>query len=96
MSHELYSIIMEIIYIYIYNKLCQTLCVFSQMKATKHIIQDFHSVAWVMPQEWDFGALGCPGGQKKFFFSNMVMWHIKSMVMTSTTEGMLNFHSGSN
>ena len=30
----------------------------------------FHSVAWVMPQGWDFGALGCPGRQKKFFFKH--------------------------
>ena len=27
----------------------------------------FYSVAWVMPQGWDLGALGCPGGQKNFF-----------------------------
>ena len=47
--------------------LYQTLCVFSQMKDTKHIRQDFHSVADVMPQRWDLGALGCPGGQKMFF-----------------------------
>ena len=39
---------------------------FSQMKDTKHIRQYFYSVAWVMPQGWDFWALGCPGGQKKF------------------------------
>ena len=31
------------------------LCVFSQMKDTKHTTQDFHSVAWVMPHGWDFG-----------------------------------------
>ena len=55
--------------------LYQTLCVFSQMKDTKHIRRDFHSVAWVMPKGSDLGALGCPGGQKKI--SNMVMWHIK-------------------
>ena len=30
--------------------LYQTLCVFSQMKDTKHIRRDFHSVALVMPQ----------------------------------------------
>ena len=30
------------------------------------------------------GTQGCPGGQ--FFFSNMVMWHIKSTGMTSRTE----------
>ena len=37
------------------------------MKDTKHIRCDFHSVAWVMPKGWDFGAMGCPGGQKKKF-----------------------------
>ena len=31
----------------------------------------------------DFGALGCPEGQKN---SNMVMWYIKSTGMTSKTE----------
>ena len=40
--------------------LYQTLCVFSQMKDTTHIWRDFHSVAWVMPQGWSFGALGVP------------------------------------
>ena len=35
-------------------------CVFSQMNGTKHIRQDFHYVALVMPQGWDFGALGVP------------------------------------
>ena len=64
----------------------QTLCVFSQMKDTKHIRQDFHSVAWVMPQGWDFGALAVPRWSKKKIFSNMVMWHIKSTGMTSRTE----------
>ena len=44
----------------------------------------FYSVAWVTPQGWDFGALGAPRGS--IFFSNMVMWHIKSMGMTSRTE----------
>ena len=42
--------------------LYQTLCVFSQMKDTKHIRRNFYSVAWVMPQGWDFGALGVPRG----------------------------------
>ena len=46
--------------------------------------RDFYS-AWVMPQGWDFGALRVPRGSK-FFFSNMVMWHIKSTGMTSRTE----------
>ena len=47
-----------------------TLCVFSQMKDTKHIRRDFHSLAWVVPQGWDFGALGCQGGQKFTFFKH--------------------------
>ena len=42
--------------------LYQTLCVFSQMKNTKHIRRDFHYVACVMPQGWDFGVLEVPGG----------------------------------
>ena len=40
---------------------------FSQMKDTKHIKRDFRSVAWGMPQGWDFGALGVPRGSKKYF-----------------------------
>ena len=36
---------------------------------------------------WDFGALGVPRvGGGAIFFSNMVMWHIKSMGMTSRTK----------
>ena len=51
--------------------LYQTVCVFSQMKDTIHIRRDFYSVAWVMPQGWDLGALGCPAlGSKKFFFKH--------------------------
>ena len=39
------------------------LCVCShKRKIKKHIRQDFYSVAWVMPQGWDFGALGVPRG----------------------------------
>ena len=49
----------------------------------------FHSVAWVMPQGWDILALGVP---KWSFFSNMVMWHIKSMVMIGRTECKKKFH----
>ena len=33
----------------------QTLFVFTQIKDIKHIDQNFHSVTWVMPQEWDLG-----------------------------------------
>ena len=47
--------------------LFQTLRAFSQMKDTKHIRRVFYSVAWVMPQGWDFGALGVPRGSIYFF-----------------------------
>ena len=50
----------------------------------------FYSIAWVMAQGWDFGALGCPGGS--ILFSNMVMWHIKSTGMTSRTECKQHVH----
>ena len=38
------------------------------MKYTKHIGRDFNSVALVMPQGLDFGALGVPRGS--FFFKH--------------------------
>ena len=47
------------------------------MKDTTHMRPDFYSVAWAMPPGWDFGALGVPRGSQ-FFFSNMVIWLIKS------------------
>ena len=62
--------------------LYQSLCVFSQMKDTKHIRRDFHSVARIMPQGWDFRALGVPRGVN-FFSSNMVIWHIKPTGMAN-------------
>ena len=40
------------------------------MKGTKHIRQNFYSVAWVMPQDWDFVALGVPRGSNNFFFKH--------------------------
>ena len=39
------------------------LYVFSQIEDIKHTKGNFHSIAWVMPQGWDFGALGYPGAQ---------------------------------
>ena len=41
-----------------FNILYQTLSVFSQIKGRKHIEQNFHSVAGIMPQGWDLGVLG--------------------------------------
>ena len=46
--------------------LYQTLCVFSQIKDTKYTGRDSYSVAWVMPNGCDFGALGVPMGQTFF------------------------------
>ena len=41
------------------------------MKDIKHIRLNFHSITLVMPQGWDFGALGVPrGGFKKIFFKH--------------------------
>ena len=40
------------------------------MKDTKHIRWDFHYEAWVMPQGWDFGALGVPRWSKKVIFQH--------------------------
>ena len=37
------------------------------MKDTKHIRWDFHSVAWVMPEGWDFRV---PRGSKNIFFKH--------------------------
>ena len=46
------------------------------MKDTKHIRQDFHSVAWVMPQGWHFGVLGVPRGVIFFFKHGHVAYQI--------------------
>ena len=65
-------------------KYIKTLCVFSQMKDTKHIRSDIHPVAlvffffqysaWpslkVVPQGWNFGELGMPRGSKFIFFKH--------------------------
>ena len=53
-----------------------------QMKYTKHIRRVFNSVTLVMPQGWDFEALGVPrGGGQIFFFlsgiSNRRGWRAK-------------------
>ena len=40
------------------------------MKDTEHIRRDLYSVPWVMPQGWDFGALGVPRGSKKIIFEH--------------------------
>ena len=45
----------------------QTLCVLSQLKDIKHIRWDFHFIAWVMPQGWDWGVPWGLGVQKLFF-----------------------------
>ena len=58
--------------------LYQTLCVFSQMKDTKHIRRDFHSVFWVMPQGWYFGVLRVPRESKIFFKHGHVAYQIEA------------------
>ena len=46
------------------------------MKDTNYIRQDFYSVAWVMPQGWDFGGLGVPRWSKKNFKHGHVAYQI--------------------
>ena len=46
----------------------QTLCVFSHMKDIKHIRQNFHFAACVMPQGSDLGVPWGVWGLKIFFF----------------------------
>ena len=48
-----------------FNFLYQTLCMFSHIKDRKHIEQNFHFVAGIIPQRWDLGVLGGGGGVKK-------------------------------
>ena len=52
---SLISVNMSISKIFIPNFVCVV-----QMKDTKHIRLDFHSVTLVMPQGWDCWALGVP------------------------------------
>ena len=54
---------MSISKIFIPNYVCVV-----QMKDTKHIRWDFHSVSLVMPKGWDFGVLGVPRGGQKILF----------------------------
>ena len=51
-------------------------CVFSQMKNTKHIRRDFHSVTWVMSQGWNFERWGCPGIKNIIFKHGHVAYQI--------------------
>ena len=50
--------------------------IFYQTLFTKHTRRDFHSVPWVMPRGWDFGALGCEGGQNFFIKHGHVVYQI--------------------
>ena len=52
--------------------LYQTLCAFLQIKDRKHIEQNFHSVAGVMPQGWD---LGVRGGSKSLAWESAMAPH---------------------
>ena len=61
---------MSILKIFIPNFVCVV-----QMKYTKHIRRDFHSVTLVMPQGRDFGVLGMTrgGGGSIFFFKHVLV-----------------------
>ena len=75
------------------------------MKDIKHIIPDFHSVAWVMPQGWDFGeGTGGLGVKKKYpqIQPNLVCellndWHLQRRnFLGSPHPGDLGRAKGSN
>ena len=51
-------------------------CVLTNETDTKHIRYDFYSVAWVMPQGWDYRALGVPRGSIFFFKHDHVAYQI--------------------
>ena len=70
-KYHLISISKSISKIFLYH-----LCVFSQMKDTKHIKRDFHSVAWVMPPGVGLGALEVPRGSNFCFKNDHVAYHI--------------------
>ena len=44
-------------------------CVLTNERYKIYIRPDFHSVAWVMPQGWNFGTLGVPRGSIIFFLT---------------------------
>ena len=62
----------------------QTLYVFSHIKDIKHIRQDFHLVAWVMPQGSDLGVPWGFGGQ--FFFLNSTRFGARVAYMNGTFD----------
>ena len=79
-KYHLISITKSISKIFIPN----FVCVLTNERYKTYQTFFFYFVAWVMPQGWDFGALGVARGSKNFL--NMVMWHIKSTGMVSRTE----------
>ena len=62
-----------------------------QVKDTKHIRRDFHSVTLVMSQVWDFGALGVPRRGQIFFFKH---GHVAYQIDgdDKQTKMQVNFH----
>ena len=57
------------------------MCVLTNERYKTYQTVFFHSVAWVMPPGWDFGALGVPrggggGGSKKKFNHGHVAYQI--------------------
>ena len=85
--YHLISITKSISNIFIPNFVCVL-----KNKDTKHIRWDFILWPGSCPRGGTLGRWECPGGEKKIFFSNMVMCHIKSTEMTSRTECKLNFY----
>ena len=64
-KYHLISITMSISKIFIPNFVCVL-----TNERYKTYQTGFHDVAWVMPQGWDFGALGVPRLSKKVIFKH--------------------------
>ena len=58
----------------------QALCAFLQIEDRKHIEQNFHSVAGVMPQGWELGMLG---GSKVLAWRFAMVPHRLRILVTS-------------
>ena len=71
-NYHLISITKSISKIFIPN----FVCVLTNERYKTYQTVFFYSVAWVMPQGWDFGALGVPRGSIFFFKHGQVAYHI--------------------
>ena len=65
----------------------QTVYVFSQIKDVKHLKRDFHSIASVMPQEWDLGVMRGQGSKTLVWGFAMASHRLRVLVLFILTYG---------